>query len=85
MKKLSFVAVSLAALCAVTSAAAGVAFPRADANGDGYVTYDEAKRVFPGMQEVTFLKADWNGDGKISAQEYPSLEALYRNTRSMGH
>ena len=59
------------------AAAALVPFPRADANGDGYVTYEEAVRVFPRLQPVQFQKSDPNGDGLISKGEYPLLDQFY--------
>jgi len=59
------------------TAAATVPFPRADANDDGYVTYEEAVRVFPRLQPVSFHKNDPNGDGRLSKTEYPLLDNWY--------
>ena len=54
-----------------------VPFPRADANHDGYVTYEEAVRVIPRAPPVYFPKSDPNGDGRISQREYPLLDSWY--------
>ena len=59
------------------AASATVAFPKADQNGDGYVTYEEARRVFPGLKRVHFRKCDPSGDGRIDAREYPLLDNFY--------
>lgn len=44
---------------------------QADANGDGKVTFVEAKKVFPRMTEERFKKHDRNGDGVISKEDRP--------------
>lgn len=62
------------------AAAALVPFSRADANRDGFVSYAEAVRVFPRLQEVSFRKCDPNGDGLISQREYPLLDQFYWTT-----
>jgi hypothetical protein len=64
-----------AGLCG--TAQATVPFPRADANGDGYVTYPEARRVMRRLAEIHFRKCDPNGDGLIDAGEYPLLDNFY--------
>ena len=69
-------ALALLALLAST-ASAGVPFPRADANKDGYVTYEEAVRVFPRLQPVHFRKNDPSRDGRIDKREYPLLDQFY--------
>jgi Ca2+-binding EF-hand superfamily protein len=74
---------SLAAALLVLSAGAAaalVAFPRADQNRDGYVTYEEAVRVFPRLQQIQFRKCDPDGDGLISKREYPLLDQFYWTT-----
>lgn len=70
-------AVLSAILAATGPAAAKVAFPRADGNGDGVVTYDEARRAMPGLTEIHYAKADPNGDGVIDRREYPLLDSFY--------
>ena len=71
-------ALALAVLAASASAAAAlVPFSRADQNRDGYVTYEEAERVFPRLTEVHFRKNDPDGDGLISKREYPLLDQFY--------
>ncbi len=59
------------------TASATVAFSRADPNHDGFVTYEEALRVFPRLQPVHFQKCDPNGDGLIDKSEYPLLDSFY--------
>ena len=44
---------------------------------DGYVTYEEAVRVFPRLQPVSFHKNDPNGDGRLTKTEYPLLDNWY--------
>ena len=61
----------------LAGAAGAVSFPRADANHDGYVSYDEAVRVFPRLQPVHFRKCDPSGDGLIDKTEYPLLDQFY--------
>lgn len=58
-------------------AAAEVPISRADRNGDGIVTYDEAKRVMPRLKQVQYAKADSDGDGLIDKGEYPLLDSFY--------
>ena len=43
----------------------------ADTNGDGKVTFEEAKTVFPKMTQEHFNKFDKNGDGVISQEDRP--------------
>lgn len=38
----------------------------ADTNGDGQVTFDEAKAAFPNLTQERFAKLDRNGDGVLS-------------------
>ena len=74
-------ALALAIIAAFAGAAAAyVAFPRADPNRDGYVTYVEAKRVFPRLTEIQFRKNDPDGDGMITKREYPLLDQFYWTT-----
>jgi hypothetical protein len=67
------------ALVPLLPAAAGatVAFSRADANHDGFVTYEEAVRVFPKLARVHFAKCDPDGNGRIDQLEYPLLDNFY--------
>jgi hypothetical protein len=67
-----------AALLAATCGQAGaVAFARADANHDGFVTFEEALDVFPRLAPVHFRKSDPDGDGVIDRGEFPLLNDLY--------
>ena len=56
---------------------AKVAFPRADQNHDGIVTYEEAVKVMPRLNKVSYTKADANGDGVIDRGENPMLDSFY--------
>jgi hypothetical protein len=85
MKTPTLAPVVAVAAVAVLAASAGIAsayvpFSRADPNRDGYVTYDEAVRVFPRLQPVQFRKNDPNGDGIITQREYPLLDQFYWTT-----
>lgn len=74
---------ALAAILLAASAGAAAAlvpFARADANRDGYVTYEEAVRVYPRLQPVQFRKNDPDGDGMITKREYPLLDQFYWTT-----
>lgn len=42
---------------------------RADQNGDGIISYDEAVESLPGMTEDRFKHMDVNGDGQLEAGE----------------
>jgi hypothetical protein len=77
MRRLRPALLAALVLSALAGAAAGVAFPRADADDDGYVTYEEAVRVMPRLAPVHFRKCDPNGDGRIDRSEYPLLDGFY--------
>jgi Ca2+-binding EF-hand superfamily protein len=66
-------------LCASAVSAVAVAFPHADRNGDGVVSYEEARRSMSRLSEIHFQKSDRNGDGVVDRSEYPSLEGIYRS------
>jgi hypothetical protein len=66
-----------AMLAALSGTARAVSFSQADPNGDGVVTYVEAKRVFPRLAEVHFRKCDPSGDGVIDRGEFPLLGNFY--------
>jgi len=66
------------------TASATVPFSRADANHDGFVTYEEAERVMPRLRQVSFRKTDPNGDGRLSRNEYPLLDNWYWSTYKGG-
>ncbi len=42
---------------------------QADTNGDGQVTFAEAKTAFPNMTQEKFNKLDRNGDGNLSRED----------------
>jgi hypothetical protein len=71
-------ALATAALLPVLAGGAqAVAFPQADADHDGYVTFAEAKRAFPHLVQVQFRKCDPNGDGVLTQAEFPLLNNFY--------
>lgn len=71
-------AACLAAAATLGPGAAGaVAFPKADLNHDGVVTYEEAQRVFYGLKRVQFVKCDIDGDGALDKGEFPLLNNFY--------
>ena len=43
----------------------------ADTNGDGQITFDEAKAAFPNLTQERFSKLDRNGDGVLSMADKP--------------
>lgn len=45
---------------------------RADQNGDGMISYDEAIESLPGMTEDRFKQMDANGDGQLGGDELPA-------------
>jgi hypothetical protein len=78
--RIAALAAPLAAVVLAVSAGAAAAlvpWSKADANRDGYLTFEEAVRVFPKLQPVQFRKSDPNGDGLISQREYPLLDQFY--------
>lgn len=77
MRPVLFAMLGLAAAVAAGPAAAAVAFARADANHDGVVTFEEAKRVMPRLARVHYDKCDPNRDGAIDQREYPLLDNFY--------
>lgn len=70
------------ALTLAAGAAGAVSFPRADKNNDGQVTYDEARRTMPRLNEIHFGKCDRDGDGYLRAGEFACLDALYAIQRT---
>ncbi len=72
------IVLSLVALALGSAPALAVSFSRADRNGDGVVTYDEAERAFPRLNEKFIAKADKNDNGTIEKSEMPSLNYFDR-------
>ncbi len=52
-------------------------FDTTDLNHDGFVTYEEAERVFYGLKRVQFVKCDIDGDGALDKGEFPLLNNFY--------
>ncbi len=66
------------ALLLIAPTAQAQSFGSLDRDGDGLLTFQEAKRRFPRLQDVIFLKADSNGDGVIDRREFPAFQGIYR-------
>lgn len=62
---------------ALPGAARAVSFSQADPDGNGYVTWEEAKRVFPRLKKVHFDKNDRKGDGRLDQGEFTQLNNFY--------
>jgi hypothetical protein len=77
VSRLPLALATLATLATLSGPAGAVSFARADPNGDGGVTYAEARRVFPRLSEVHFRKCDPNRDGVITRNEFPLLNNFY--------
>lgn len=65
------------ALALAAGAANAVSFSRADKDGDGQVTYAEARRTMPRLSEIHFGKCDRGADGLMGTGEFACLDALY--------
>ena len=78
MIKISIAAMALAVGFAAVPAIAQSrdSFQNVDGNGDGFVTYDEARRAYPTLPKLLFLKADDNHDGVLDEAEYGELRGL---------
>ena len=72
--RLAFGALALAWLA---TPAAAVPFSRADANGDGFVTWPEAQKVFPLLKKIHFQKCDPDGNGELDQGEFTLLSNFY--------
>jgi hypothetical protein len=71
---IGFLAVLLCALPALASDRDN--FQAADANGDGHVTYDEARGIYPTLPKSLFDQADEDKNGVLDEPEYGSLQGL---------
>ncbi|MCA8929432.1 MAG: EF-hand domain-containing protein [Alphaproteobacteria bacterium] len=60
-------------LMASPAMAANADFAKADANGDGSVSMEEAKAVMPDLTEAQFKAADADGSGSLDEKEFASL------------
>lgn len=74
---MSLAVTALAVLAAAAGGASAMPFGRADRNGDGVVSYDEAVRIYPALSEAQFARFDTDRDGVIDRGEYPQLDNLY--------
>ncbi len=64
-------------LAGLATPALAVPFSRADANGDGVVTWPEAQKVFPRLKKIHFDKCDPGGDGLLDQGEFTLLNNFY--------
>lgn len=65
---------------AVGSAESSAEFKRVDANRDGYVSRDEARKI-KGFDKA-FQQADDNRDGKLDAAEFAKAQAVHDRVRA---
>lgn len=73
MKKLfAALAVSLMA----TTAAHAAELAEVDKDGNGMVTMEEAKAMWPDMNADAFSGADADGDGSLNAAEFATLKQM---------
>jgi len=59
-------------------------FDKADANGDGKVTLEEAKTVIPTMTEERFKTMDKNGDGVLTKEDRPEPGEMLKKADTNG-
>jgi len=79
-KKHLLTALALMAVSGFAWAGSGkVSFQDLDANRDGQITLDEAKKA-PEVKN-RFTQADTNQDGKLDAAEFAALETMPKETR----
>jgi Ca2+-binding EF-hand superfamily protein len=80
MKKYTLTALALMTVSGLAWAASGAAsFQELDANRDGQITLDEAKKA-PEVKEK-FTQADANKDGKLDAAEFAALETMPKDKK----
>ena len=79
-KKHLLTALALMAVSGFAWAGSGkVSFQDLDANRDGQITLDEAKKA-PEVKN-RFTQADTNQDGKLDAAEFAALETMPKETK----
>lgn len=52
-------------------------FARADVSHDGFVSYEEAKIVYNGLNKVYFNKFDYDNDGLLDQGEWAGFSNFY--------
>lgn len=67
---------AIAMLAPMTAAADAAPFSRADANNDGFATYEEILRIYPELTGVYFRKFDRDGDGALDSGEFAAFSAF---------
>jgi hyperosmotically inducible protein len=68
------------AAAAQTDAMAGTEFERLDANRDGYISPDEARKI-RGFDKA-FREADDNRDGRLDASEFVKAQSVHERIRA---
>ena len=63
-------------LAAIAQDASESDWAKADANNDGFVTYEEALGVYSTLSQAIFDQADANDDGNLDEAEFTSLQGL---------
>jgi hypothetical protein len=79
-RRIPSLVLALGLVVASAGAAGAAAFGRADTDQDGRVTYIEARRVMPKLNQVSFNRFDTNKDGVIEQGEWSGLDAFYSFT-----
>lgn len=69
-----------AATAAQTDGRASAEFKRLDANGDGYLSQDEARKI-RGFDKA-FREADDNRDGRLDASEFVKAQSVHERIRA---
>jgi hypothetical protein len=77
MTRYGLIALALAAGLGVADGAQAQSFNRADTNHDGFVTFQEARRVMPLLSDVHFRRCDRNGDGRLDLGEFNCVTGIY--------
>ncbi|WP_298812722.1 hypothetical protein [uncultured Roseibium sp.] len=74
MKKSMSAVLAFGALFVSSAAfAQGVDFSTLDANGDGFVTYEEIQAAGATLPEETYKAADGNQDGMLDEAEFSAI------------
>lgn len=45
-----------------------------DADGDGFITFEDVTKVYPTFSQISFGRVDANGDNRLSREEFYSAE-----------
>jgi hypothetical protein len=78
MRTFCRIVLALAVYLSLAFAAHAVPFSKADKNKDGFVTFSEAERVYPDLNEVHFNKFIDGPNGTVTKKAWPGLDNFYR-------